>query len=99
MDTELWTIEDVPACFARVAEIADRHGYIATLFGSTVKEGKGRDLDVMMVSRFGESQDWVHFLAEFGGVLKALYRRRDRSNHSYEIAREGKLYHFVFGRF
>lgn len=94
-------LAEVPAVFAEIGELADKHGYIACLFGSTVKRGDGRDLDVMMLSRFGERQCWREFLAAFGGTVVKQYHREpvERGNHSYEVERAGKLYHFVFGRF
>jgi len=94
-----WFVEDVPACFAPIAELADKHGYVACLFGSVVKSGEGRDLDVMMVSRFRQSQDYHKFLAEFGGTVERTFQRPERLNHSYEVSKDGRLYHFIFGRF
>jgi hypothetical protein len=103
-----WSVADVPKFFPAVAELADRNGYIACVFGSVVKEGTGRDLDVMMLTRYKARTDYHIFLAEFGGALERRYpmpgdeqyeERVAKGNHSYEVRKDGRLYHFVFGRF
>lgn len=94
-----WEIGEVPAAFASVSRLADECGFLAALFGSTVKQGRGRDLDVAMVSRFRERSDFRKFLDAFGGELvRRLEGPAERGNHSYEVARDGRLYHFCFGR-
>lgn len=94
-----WTLAEVQEAFAEISPLADQFGYAATLFGSTLKTGDGRDLDVVMISRFAEVQNWRKFLWSFGGVIARRFDREDRGGFSFEVERGGKLYHFIFGRF
>jgi hypothetical protein len=97
--TRCWSLAEVSDYFGPIAELADQCGYIASLFGSTVKNGIGRDLDILMVSRFKEEQNKSKFLAQFGGEVVKRTERVDRGSLGLEIRKDGRLYDFRFGRF
>lgn len=99
MVTERWHIGEVPAAFASLDTLARSLGFRACLFGSTLVAGEGRDLDVAMMRILGEDGDYHKFMAAFGGEVVKRFDNPERGNHSYEVARDGKLYHFCFGRF
>jgi hypothetical protein len=97
--TKRWTVDEVPAAFAELDPLAQSFGFRACLFGSTMKSESGRDLDIAMMKIFGTEPDHRKFLAAFGGEVVKRFDNPERGNHSYEVARDGKLYHFSFGRF
>jgi hypothetical protein len=92
-----WTFAEVPARFGPIQELAEKHGLLASLFGSTVQEGIGRDLDVLMTVRREMTPDYDGFLSEFGG--REVYRKVKESKgiRCVKVAKAGRYYDFVFG--
>jgi hypothetical protein len=92
-----WSFLDVMSRFGAIQELALGHGYVASIFGSTVSQGGGRDLDVLMTPIRGKVQMRDEFLREFGG--QELHRNIDEAKGiwSVELARRGRIHHFVFG--
>lgn len=91
-----WTIEEAMVQFPSLSELAERHGYLLLMFGSVLKKGKGRDLDLHL-SPFGAlAQSEVGFLTEFGGVLKQSTCRPARNRKRFLMQRDGRLYDFNF---
>jgi hypothetical protein len=95
-DTD-WSFADVPPLFERVWKLADDCGYLASLFGSVVKAGKGRDLDILLTPYANREQDKERFGHEFGGQVERKFIDPERGKESYEVRRGGRIYHFVFG--
>lgn len=92
-----WTFADVVERFEPVAQMAERHGLLASLFGSTLERGIGNDLDVLMTPRREKEQDDEGFLAEFGGVEIRRHLHEAKGISSIKIAKNGRYYDFVFG--
>jgi hypothetical protein len=92
-----WTFAEVPARFGPIQVLAEKHGLLASLFGSTVQEGIGRDLDVLMTARREKTPDYDGFLSEFGG--REVYRKVKESKgiRCVKVAKQGRYYDFVFG--
>jgi hypothetical protein len=94
-----WTLAEAGAEFSALSELAERHGFRLSMFGSVLQKGEGRDLDLLL-SPFGSlPQHEVRFLAEFGGVLKASRLSVPHNVRAFEVERNGRLYDFVFGGF
>jgi hypothetical protein len=95
--TDVWTVAEVPEHFAPIAALASECGFIASIFGSVVKKGGGRDLDVLMKASIDTPRNERRFIADFGGVVRRERRNAERQILSYEVEKQGRLYHFVFG--
>lgn len=94
-----WTFSEAVAEFPSLSELAERHGFRISMFGSVLNEGRGRDLDLLF-SPFGSTeQSEVKFLAEFGGILKGIRQNRAHNVRAFQVERDGKLYDFIFGGF
>lgn len=94
-----WTLADAAARFPALSDLAERHGFRLSIFGSVLNEGRGRDVDLLL-SPFGSTeQSEVGFLAEFGGVLKSTRLNRAHNVRAYQVEKAGRLYDFVFGGF
>ena len=94
-----WTLADAAAEFPALSELAKKHGFRLSMFGSVLNEGRGRDLDLLL-SPFGSTgQSEVKFLAEFGGILKGARLNRAHNVRAFQVERADKLYDFVFGGF
>jgi len=46
-----WRIEEVPAIMTLLEPIASRCGFLISAYGSTVRRGEGRDLDLICVQK------------------------------------------------
>lgn len=95
----MWELSEVPDRFEPVRLLADHHGYLAAIFGSVVRCGRGQDLDILMVRRFGKKANYQNFLVDFGGEIVRAHSGENCRNHSYEVVRGDRIYHFVFGQF
>jgi hypothetical protein len=94
-----WELLDVPAVFGPVADLAESCGYVAAVFGSVLKVGTGRDLDIMLKPIADREQNKGGFQSAFGGTVHRRFCNASTGRESYEVLRNGKLYHFVFGSF
>ncbi|MDR3754295.1 MAG: hypothetical protein P4K78_10765 [Terracidiphilus sp.] len=95
-----WTIEDALPVFKEITAQAREYGFFPAIFGSVARTGAGRDLDLYMVhvphwSAIPQCSKW---LEDFGGTIMHVNQRPDRTTRSWEILREGRLYHFVFAK-
>jgi hypothetical protein len=92
-----WSFVDTVTRFGAVEELAEKYGYLASIFGGTVSRGAGRDLDILMTPRREMIATRDGFLAAFGG--EEVHRNVDESKGiwSIELARNGRIYDFVFG--
>jgi hypothetical protein len=50
-------LEGIRALFASLSEMGRTAGYLAAVFGSVLKSGSGRDLDVVFVPMYDRPQD------------------------------------------
>jgi hypothetical protein len=46
-----WSIEDVPNLLSQLESVGDRHGFLVSVYGSTVRLGSGRNLDLICVQK------------------------------------------------
>jgi hypothetical protein len=92
-----WTFADVVGRFEPIAQMAERHGLLASLFGSTLERGIGNDLDVLMTARREMEPDREGFLAEFGGVEVNSKVNEAKGISCIKLAKDGRYYDFVFG--
>jgi poly(3-hydroxybutyrate) depolymerase len=92
-----WLIAEVPEHFGAIATLASECGFVASIFGSVVKEGSGRDMDVLMKASVDTPRNERRFLAGFGGTIQRKRRNTETQILSYEVEKDGRLYHFVFG--
>lgn len=99
MDKQIrkWIVTEIPGRFGPLQKMAERHGLLASIFGSVANEGGGNDLDVLMSSRRDMTPDRDGFLAEFGGV--EVVRTVDESKNIWciKLAKGGRYYDFAFG--
>lgn len=93
----MWTIGEAVVEFAAVQDLAERAGYLASMFGSTATKGTGQDLDVLMTPFSEVGQDRALFASEFGGQLLRRRVNEARGVCSYEVLKGGRVFHFVFG--
>jgi hypothetical protein len=92
-----WSFADVVGRFEPLAEMAGRHGLLASLFGSTLERGIGNDLDVLMSPRRDMRPDRDGFLAEFGGVETARTIDESKNIWCIKLSKGGRYYDFAFG--
>jgi hypothetical protein len=92
-----WALVDVANEFAHVSGLADDCGYLASIFGGTVKKGVGRDLDLLLTPYANRRQNRDLFLHEFGGSVLKRFEDARLGFDSLEVVKGGQIYHFVFG--
>ena len=99
MATKRWDASAATAAIREVTPLARRFGFCASLFGSVACNGEGNDLDLLLwrVPHWAAA-DERGFLEAFGGETVAEHNRADRTTYSFEVARDGRLFHFVFQR-
>lgn len=51
-----WHITEIPIIMQKIERIAHDHRYTACAYGSVVQNGRGRDLDVMLVPKCPEDR-------------------------------------------
>ena len=93
-----WTFCDVNERFLPLAKLADEHGLLASLFGSTILYGLGNDLDVLMTERKDEVADVEGFLKKFGGQELSRKDRPEKGIFSVKVEKRGRYYDFCFGK-
>lgn len=94
-----WTLAEAVAEFPALSELAEQHGFRASMFGSVLIAGGGNDLDLLL-SPFGSlPNSEVQFLAKFGGVLKETRFAPSHNVRAFKVEKNGRLYDFVFGGF
>jgi len=94
-----WTLAEAVEEFPVLSELAERHGFRLSMFGSVLIQGEGRDLDLLLSPFGSEKQNEVRFLAEFGGILKGSRLNVAHGIKAFQVERGGRLYDFVFGGF
>lgn len=82
-----------------IEELAADCGFMVTVFGSTLKNGRGHDLDLLFSPIGSVQQEEVRLLKEFGGVLKGARLNAAHNVRAFQVEKDGKLYDFVFGGF
>jgi hypothetical protein len=94
-----WTLADAGEVFPAISELAEKHGFRLSMFGSVLTKGDGRDL-YLLLSPFGSIPNFqARFLNEFGGVLKDYRRNVAHGIGGYLIEKDGRWYDFIFGKF
>lgn len=94
-----WELADAAAEFPTLSELAERHGFRLSMFGSVLNKGRGNDLDLLLSPFGSREQSEVGFLDEFGGKLKGSRLNRSHNVRAFQVEKNGKLYDFVFGGF
>jgi hypothetical protein len=47
-----WTIKEAQQLCDRLEDVVSRYGFLLSIYGSTVRKGIGRDLDVIIVQKY-----------------------------------------------
>jgi hypothetical protein len=94
-----WILAEAAEIFPTLSELAEKHGFRISLFGSVLLKGEGRDLDFLFTPFGSTEHSEVRFLREFGGVLKGTRFNAARNVKAFQVERDGKLFDFVFGGF
>lgn len=93
-----WTIAEVIDVFPALRALALRHGYVVAICGS-VLSGVGRDLDLVLIPLADRTSDASGLAIEFGGQVVRRSVDEARGVRSYEVEKDGHLYHWIFGKF
>ena len=94
-----WTLADAIELYPALSALADDCGYCMAMLGSVLKNGRGRDLDLLMRPLHGRLQLRDAFLARFGGRLVKRRLNKAHMIDGYKIELGGREFDFIFGEF
>jgi hypothetical protein len=64
----IWTLQQVPEFYSGLCDIARQHRFLLTAYGSTLKHGEGKDLD-LIATPYLEGSRPAEFLMAVRGHL------------------------------
>ena len=64
-----WTLQQACELIRKTADFSEMHGYVLAIYGSTVKNGNGRDLDIYAIPNLPDRDYFLlpQLLADFWG--------------------------------